>query len=304
MPSPRLQLEVEHVEVLAHPLGPHGLRDDDDPALDQPAQDDLSDRLPVRPTDLGEGRVREQVVAPLRERPPRLDSNAALTQQLLIVGALEEGMRLDLVDRRRDLVVLTQIDEPVGIEVRDTDGACEPLLVQLLHRPPRAVVVAERLVDQIQVEVVNPELLKRSLERTSRLLLALMLNPELRRDEQLLARDAARLDPATDGFLVAVRRSRVERLVPGGNRLDDHLLRVLGWNLEDAEAEDRHLDAVVQGDGRNGLHRCPFASVRPRGSACEAANCRQVEVESGRGLRPVGRSLPPSFPTVAPTHRP
>jgi hypothetical protein len=44
-----------------------------------------------------------------------------LTHELLVVGALEEGVRLDLVDRRRNLVVGDEVHEPVGIEVRGAD---------------------------------------------------------------------------------------------------------------------------------------------------------------------------------------
>ena len=43
-----------------------------------------------------------------------------------------------------DLVVIDEIDESVGVEVRDTDRASEALNVVLFfHRSPRAVVVAE-----------------------------------------------------------------------------------------------------------------------------------------------------------------
>ena len=37
--------------------------------------------------------------------------------------------------------------------------------------------------------------------------------------------------------------------VAGGQGAGDGLLGLLGGDLEDAEAEDRHLDAVVEGDG-------------------------------------------------------
>jgi hypothetical protein len=130
--------------------------------------------------------------------------------------ALEEPVALDLVDRRRDLVVLDQVDEPVGIEVRDADCARDPLAVQLLHRAPRGVVVAERMVDQVEVEVVEAETLERGLEGATRGVLALILNPQLRRDEQLVAGDPARLDCPTDSLFVQVRGGGVERAIPGG----------------------------------------------------------------------------------------
>ncbi len=39
--------------------------------------------------------------------------------------------------------------------------------------------------------------------------------------------------------------------VAGGQGVGDSLLGLLGGDLEDAEAEDRHLDAVVEGGGGN-----------------------------------------------------
>jgi hypothetical protein len=73
------------------------------------------------------------------------------------VHALEEGMALDLVDCRSDFVVVDQVDQAIGEKVRDADRSYEPMTVQLGHRSPRAVVVAERLVNEVEVEVVEPE---------------------------------------------------------------------------------------------------------------------------------------------------
>ena len=65
--------EVEDVEVLRHPIRVDRLGDDDDVALDQPAQHDLGDGLAVLLADAGQKRVGEQPVLALRERSPRLD---------------------------------------------------------------------------------------------------------------------------------------------------------------------------------------------------------------------------------------
>ena len=89
-------------------------RGDQRTALNEPAHDDLGDGLAVRGADLSEHRVGEEVVPPFGERPARFDLHAALAHQLLVVGALEERVALNLVDGRRDLVVLDQIDETVG----------------------------------------------------------------------------------------------------------------------------------------------------------------------------------------------
>jgi len=64
------KLEIEHLDVLPHPLGPHRLLNDDHVTLDQPAQDDLRDRLVVGGTDLSQRRIGEEIVLAFGERPP------------------------------------------------------------------------------------------------------------------------------------------------------------------------------------------------------------------------------------------
>jgi hypothetical protein len=95
--------------------------------------------------------------------------------------------------------------------------------------------------------VVEAEPLKRRLERAPRVVLAGLLDPELGGHEQFAALDAATGDSSADGFLVLVGGGSVERAVAGGKCVRHRLLGLLGGDLVDAEAEDRHLHAVVQG---------------------------------------------------------
>lgn len=74
-------------------------------------------------------------------------------------GAYDPGLWSELVDRRGDLVVLDEVHEPVGVEVRHPDRLGEALAIDFLHRAPGAVVIAKRLVDQIDVDVVERQTL-------------------------------------------------------------------------------------------------------------------------------------------------
>jgi hypothetical protein len=186
---------------------------------------------------------------------------------------------LDLVDRRDDLVVLDEVDESVRVEVRYADRPGGAVGVQLLHGSPEAVVVTERLVDQVQVDPVEAEPLERCLERALGVGLAGVLDPELGRDEQLVSRDAARTDRSADRFLVVVGRSGVDEPVANLECGGDRLLGLLRRDLEDPEAQDRHLDAVVQRDvGGHGHWRCSCWSISTDSTSTRQRTARPLRL--------------------------
>jgi hypothetical protein len=82
-------------------------------------------------------------------------------------------------------------------------------------------------VDQVQVEGVESEALERRLERPASALLAGVLDPQLGRDEQLVARDAGGADRSADFCFVLVGSGGVDVPVADGERLADGTLGVL-----------------------------------------------------------------------------
>ena len=74
-------------------------------------------------------------------------------QEVLRLDLLMERMRLDLVHRRHNLVMNDEIHDPIRWEVADADGADHAFLNQLLHCPPRAVDIAIRLVNEVEIEI-------------------------------------------------------------------------------------------------------------------------------------------------------
>ena len=77
------------------------------------------------------------------------------------LSLLMEGMDLNLIDGGRDLVVHAEIHQPLGKKIAHADRPDQPFPMQFLHGPPGAVIVAERLMDQVQVEVVQPQIFQR-----------------------------------------------------------------------------------------------------------------------------------------------
>jgi hypothetical protein len=191
---------------------------------------------------------REYVVAAFGERAPGLHLHAPVAHELPVGLALEERVRLDLVDGRRDVVVLDEVDEPVGVEVGDADGLDQAVAVEVLHSPPGAVVVADGLVDEVQVEVVQAKALQGLLEFALGGVFTRVLDPHFGGDEELVAGDAALGDRAADGFLVVVGGGGVDGSVAGGQGVADDLLGLFVGYLEHAETEHWHLDTVVEGD--------------------------------------------------------
>ena len=149
-----------------------------------------------------------------------------------------------------------EVSQPLGVEVAHADGSDAAFLVQLLHGPPGAVVVAHGLVDEVEVEVVQAKLVERGLEGSLGPLVGSILRPELGRDEKFLPVDLAVPDRLADGLLVHVGCGSVDQAVARPDRLDDGLPAHLTiGHLEDTETLEGHLDSVVQSCRLN-FHVC------------------------------------------------
>lgn len=68
-----------------------------------------------------------------------------------------EGMDLNLVDCRQNLMIDAQIYQAGFIKVADSNGPDDPIPVHFFHRPPCAVVIAKWLMDQVEVQILQPQ---------------------------------------------------------------------------------------------------------------------------------------------------
>jgi hypothetical protein len=84
------------------------------------------------------------------------------------------------------------------------------LPVQFLHGPPGAVVVTERLMDKVQIQVVQAKSLQRPVDSALGTVVARVLQPQLGGDEQVVASEAAGRDRSADRFLIAVRSCGIQ----------------------------------------------------------------------------------------------
>ena len=197
-----VEREVEHVEILAHARRAHRLGDDDQAVLQMPAQDHLGDGAAVLLRQRREQRIAEQRA--LAERAPRLDRDAAGGAFRAQRRLLERRVALDLVDRGNDSGLGDQPVEMVGIEVGDADRARAALLAQPDQRAPGLDIEAarrDRPMDQIEIDMVEPEPIEAGGAGGERRVEALVAVPDLGGDIDLLAATLARSPAPTPASL-------------------------------------------------------------------------------------------------------
>ena len=153
-------------------------------------------------------------------------------------------MHLQLIDHGRDLRKIGDVDETVRHEVGDADGADFAGLVRLLHGAVSAVIIIEWLVDQHKVHIVGAQLFQRCIDRSLRLLIAAVADPDLGGQKQPVARYAAIGDGSTYAFLVKISLRGIDAPVANGDRLQHAAFGILRRDLKNAVAQHRNFDAV------------------------------------------------------------
>ena len=150
-----------------------------------------------------------------------------------------------------------RVDQPaeeLRAEVRDADRARpavgEERLGGLVGADRVLEVGRHRLMQQVQVDVVDAEPAQAGLEADLRGVVAVVADPQLGGDEDLVAVDAGAADALADLALVVVGGGGVDQPVAVAQRGLDGGGGLLGRALEDAQAEGGHRDAVVQRQGR------------------------------------------------------
>ena len=92
-----------------------------------------------------------------RKRSPCLRLDFVPIHCLDCRSLLMEGMDLNLVDCRQNLMIDAQIYQAGFIKVADSNGPDDPIPVHFFHRPPCAVVIAKWLMDQVEVQMLQPQ---------------------------------------------------------------------------------------------------------------------------------------------------
>ena len=154
------QREVPDGEVLLHTLPVHSLGKDHHAPLDIPTQGHLGGSLTVGTADLCQYMIGENTILAFCEGPPCLGDHAIVQHNLHGLLLVEEGVDLHLVHGWFYLHGLAEVQQPGGVEIADTNGPELSVPVCLFHSPPGTQVISHRLVDQIQVQVIQTQVVE------------------------------------------------------------------------------------------------------------------------------------------------
>ena len=187
-----------------------------------------------------------QVGVSLRKRPPSHDTGSVRLHFRFRIPLLAEHVRLQLVHGRLYFGVFRHIHEAVGIEVREADGTYLSVPHGFLHSPPRARIVAERLVDKQQVDVVGAQLAERFIDATGGFFLSGIGNPYFRREEQFAARHTAFGDRCAHALFIVIRLRRVNQPITCADGIKYATLALFERYLKHSISQYRHFDAVIQ----------------------------------------------------------
>ena len=196
-----------------------------------------------------------------------------LRAELLDRFLLEVGVQLDLVDRGHDRRLLEKGGEVLDHEVADADGAHLAVREERLQRPVRLERLVEcrgeGLVQDEQVDLLDAQLAGALVEAVQGLVVAVVADPDLRLDDDVVAGHTGAADGVADLALVAVGGGSVDVAVARLQRSRDGGTGLLRRCLEDPQPDGGHLDLVVQlqsghvTDRRRGALREGGAGVTP-----------------------------------------
>lgn len=231
-----LQVKVGDLQVLRQAGGVVALGDNGNVTLSSPAQQDLSRGAVVLGGNGGDGSVLEQLGGILGvlelelDEAERAEGRVGGDGDALLLGVVDQrllgevGVVLDLEGGRADAGVAEQVHQQLGAEVADADAASQLLVDQRLHGGPGlldgglaeldlalGVLPAGRVahtgvdvlesdgeVHNVQVEVVDAQVGQLLAGDGLDPVAVVEAVPQLGDEEEVLARDDALLDGASD----------------------------------------------------------------------------------------------------------
>ena len=151
------QCEIKNRKVLYHPFLAYGFGDNHHIALVQPAEDNLTDCPSMLFGNGFQYGIVPDVVLPFGKRCPCFVLYAFALQELVGGFLLEERVGFQLIDGRFHFVVQEKVLQAFIGEARHADGSDSAFFIKPLASSLCRIIVAVGLVQQVEVDIIQPE---------------------------------------------------------------------------------------------------------------------------------------------------
>ena len=169
-----------------------------------PAEHYLSRCFSVFSSNRSKYRIFKQTAAPLAKRCPCFNLHLILIHIFFCKFLLVKWVCLHLIYHRFDFRKGNNIHQTIRVKVGYTDGSDPAFLIQFFQSPVSTIIVCKRLMQQDQIKIRCLQFFHRSKHRLFCLFIAVMLNPYLCRQENILSCNARLYDGIPHLFLIKI----------------------------------------------------------------------------------------------------
>ena len=190
----------------------NGLRNNGDPLLDGPAETDLCRSMCILCAKDAENIIIQ--ISTTRQRGIGLHLDPVCLTVFNKLLRITERMTFNLIYRRDNTGYLAEFFEMTNLKIADTDRKGTTGFEEFLHFLPGVQITARNWpVNEIKINVIKTEAIQTSLKSSINISETLSIVPDLGGYEQILPRDAAPCNAASDILFVLICRSGVDQTI-------------------------------------------------------------------------------------------
>ena len=163
---------------------------------------------------------------------------------MLCLVLLVERVDFHLIHHGTDTGKGGNVHHSVGIEIGDANSAELSGLIQVLQRPVGTIIIAKRLVQKHQIQIIRPQFSHGFQYGSLCLFIAIMLDPDLGRQKDFFPGNARFFNCIAYLFLIEIALGCIQSPVTCLQSVQNTALTDILRYLIDAVAQDRHFDSV------------------------------------------------------------
>jgi len=228
-----------------------GSGDGNNSSLVMPSQAHLRHRLVVLLSDGGQSGIGEKPMTAFRKRCPGFHLHAMLLQGFQRFAFLEKRMGFDLIYCGFHVAARNQVLKLRPFEIAHADGLDSALMIEFLHGLPGAFDIASRPMNQVEVQIIRPQLIEGSLKSLLCRFVPHVGLPQFRGDKEFFTFDSTLFDPGADCRLSAVDHGGVNQTIAQGDGIGHAPDSDVAAKRHGAQSQTWHLHAVIEGHERD-----------------------------------------------------